>query len=44
LTRAKACVDAVMFDTPGKAIRAASGAIIVAGQPVPAGHLVFTAG
>jgi hypothetical protein len=36
-----------MFDTPGEAIRArlyaASAPIIVAGQPVSAGNLVFTA-
>jgi len=48
LTRAKACVGVVMFDTPGQAIRARSSAagphIIVAGQPVSAGHLAFTAG
>jgi hypothetical protein len=47
LTRAKASVGAVMFDTPGEAIRsqlsAAKAHIIVAGQPVSAGNLVFTA-
>jgi hypothetical protein len=47
LTRAKACVGAVMFDTPGAAIRArlsaARAPIIVAAKPVSAGNLAFTA-
>jgi hypothetical protein len=46
LTRAKAGVGAVMFDTPSDAIcsdlYAAGPRIIVAGQRALAGHLMFT--
>jgi hypothetical protein len=48
LTRAKAGVGAVTFDTPSDAIcadlYAARPRVIVAGQPALTGHLMFTAG